>query len=60
MKSSPLIDLTDRELRNVRGGDLCILGYEKRDTNGDGVPDLIIPIYGECLHSLGTVVPTDP
>lgn len=48
MRKPRLIELTDQELRGVRGGDLCIVGYEQVDTDGDGKIDYIRPIYGEC------------
>lgn len=48
MRKRHLTELTTHELRNVRGGDLCIVGYEQVDTDGDGRIDFIRPIYAEC------------
>ena len=43
-----LTELTEQELLHVRGGDLCIVGYEEVDEDGDGKIDYIRPIYAEC------------
>jgi hypothetical protein len=48
MRKPRLIELTEQELCKVRGGDLCIVGYEAVDDDGDGIIDYIQPIYGEC------------
>jgi len=52
MLNTSLIELTDRELQTVRGGDLCIVGYEKVDADGDGEIDFIRPIYEQCSTEL--------
>lgn len=52
MLNTRLIELTDRELQTVRGGDLCIVGYEEVDTDGDGKIDFIRPIYEQCSTEL--------
>lgn len=49
MRKRHLTELTTQELRNVRGGDLCIVGYEEVDADGDGRVDFIRPIYAACL-----------
>lgn len=53
MSSLPFTELTETELRAVRGGDLCIVGYEAVDTNGDGTPDILVPVYEDCLVVFG-------
>lgn len=60
MASFPFTELTESELQAVRGGDICIVGYEAVDTNGDGTPDILVPIYEECLQVLGSSQPTMP
>lgn len=57
MRKTHLIELTEPELRNVRGGGLCIVGYEEVDVDGDGKIDFIRPIYGQCSNVLSG--PTD-
>lgn len=49
MNRLSFIELSDRELKHVRGGDLCIVGYEQVDEDGDGQPDYLVPIYAECF-----------
>lgn len=51
MTYDSLIELSEKELKHVRGGDLCIIGYEQVDEDGDGRPDILIPIYAECFCS---------
>jgi|GEM_PF-4379086 len=50
-------ELTDLELRTIRGGDECLVGFRQIDLDGDGVVDAVEPIYEECLKSLGNRLP---
>lgn len=50
-------ELTDLELRTIRGGDECLVGFRQIDLDGDGVVDAIEPIYEECLKSLSNTLP---
>jgi hypothetical protein len=50
-------ELNREQLQRVRGGDLCIDGYEWIDEDGDGTPDVLIPIYVDCLLHNPRAVP---
>lgn len=51
-------ELTDCELRTIRGGDQCLVGFRQIDLDGDGVVDAVEPIYEDCLkHLSGSLSP---